>query len=112
MLNTILPLFLLWMPGFCASEYLRYLKHDKRSVNLTFFSDTFLFSFVILGLNVGFKYVIGGAAEIFSLTQLPYTTSFLTKYIALSLVFALLLPHIILMVDIKIKALQNRKHEK
>lgn len=112
MLNTIFSLFLLWMPGFIASEYLRYLKDEKRSYNLALLADTFIFSFIILGLNVIFKFVKGGASEIFPLTELPYTTSFLTKYIALSFVFSFLLPHIIQLFDILIKRLQSKKYEK
>lgn len=112
MLNTIFSLFLLLMPGFIAAEYWRYLNHEKRSTDLGLLSDTLIFSFIILGLNAAFKYLKGGSAEVFQITEIPYNTSFLTKYIALSVVFSFLLPHIVQLFDLMMKHLKARNHEK
>lgn len=111
MLSAIMSSFLLFMPGFITSEYLSYLTHKKREFNYSVVANSLIFSFVILGLNVSFKFLKGGASETFNITDFPLNTSFLVKYIGLSTVFALLLPHVILMADTLWKSRKNRTHE-
>jgi len=90
---------------------LSYLRHDKHAFSFGLIANTFTFSFIILGLNTAFKTIKGGSTEFFSITQMPYNTGFLTKYIALSMVFALTLPHIIQLFDELMKIIQRRKHD-
>ena len=85
--------FLLLVPGLIATEILMMLKHQDRHDVWALVVQTLIFSFLILGANVLVKLLLGGGSAVFMLTAPQMFTVSIVKYVALSLVFAVLMPH-------------------
>lgn len=104
--------FLLLVPGLIATEILMMLKHQDRHDVWALVVQTLIFSFLILGANVLVKLLLGGGSEVFMLTAPQMFTVSIVKYVALSLVFAVLLPHVVLMAELIESLLIKKIHDK
>ena len=104
--------FLLLVPGIIAAAIYAILKQRSRQFSLAFVVEVLIFSFLILGANVLVKYLLGGGNEVFMLTAPQMITLSIVKYIALSLVFAVLLPHVVLMAELIESQLMKKIHDK
>jgi len=111
MFLTLLMTFLLVLPGLIAKEVLLILKKESRVFGFAYLIDTLIFSFLILGANVLFKTLLGGGNQIFMIMATNVITLSLVKYIGLSLVFALLLPHAVLLTDLILRAWAKKFHD-
>jgi hypothetical protein len=103
--------FLLLVPGLIATQVLMMLKRQGRPVMVEFVSQILIFSFLILGANTLVKMLLGGGNEIFLLTAPQMITLSIVKYVALSLVFALVLPHVILLAGLIESLLIKKIHD-
>jgi|GEM_PF-1580637 len=92
-MDFILGIVLVFFPGIVASAY--YLKIKKVSlVSLEFPVFIVVFSFLIFLANLAFLYLKGyGEQEVFN--QGFFSIQFTLKYLFLSLVFSVLLPHVL-----------------
>ena len=104
--------FLLLVPGLIATEILAMLKRQERRDVWVLAIQTLIFSFLILGANVLVKMLLGGGSQVFMLTAPQMITVSIVKYVALSLVFAVLLPHVVLMVGLIESLLIKKIHDK
>jgi hypothetical protein len=104
--------FLLIVPGIISAEILTMLNRQERRITGAFVLNTLMFSFLILGANVLFKTLLGGGSQVFMLTAPQMITLSIVKYIALSLVFAVLLPHVVLMAGLLESLLIKKIHDK
>ena len=104
--------FLLLVPGLIATEILAMLQRQERRDVWSLAIQTLIFSFLILGANVLVKMLLGGGSQVFMLTAPQMITVSIVKYVALSLVFAVLLPHVVLMVGLIESLLIKKIHDK
>lgn len=104
--------FLLLVPGLIATEILAMLQRQERRDVWSLAIQTLIFSFLILGANVVVKMLLGGGSQVFMLTAPQMITVSIVKYVALSLVFAVLLPHVVLMVGLIESLLIKKIHDK
>jgi hypothetical protein len=92
MFTNFTTVFLLLVPGLIATEIDRINLRVTNGIDAFYFIRVLLYSFIILGLNVLLKSLLGDGADFFLLTTEPFYTDFLVKYIISSLLFAVLLP--------------------
>lgn len=111
MFQTLLMTFLLLVPGLIAKEVLVVLRKETRIFGFGYLIESLIFSFLILGANVLFKTLLGGGNQVFMLMAMNVITLSLVKYIGLSLVFALLLPHVLLLGELILKAWARKFHD-
>jgi len=110
MFIALFSTFLLFMPGLIAAEILSSLKNEAHHDNLSYLFNVLVFSFLILGANVVVKTLLGAGDQIFMLMVNQISTISLVKYIGLSLVFALLLPHVYLLIVLILKNWAKKNH--
>lgn len=112
MFSALFSTFLLFIPGVMAAELNFFLKanHQRKCVDLALLS--FIYAWIILFSNVLVKTLLGGGEEVFMITNTQFQTISLLKYLGLSLVFALLYPNILIMLELILKKGQKKSHDK
>jgi len=98
MLNFTLFLFFLLIPGLISA--VQHIQIRKAEYDKAFIVAMFIYSYLILMLMSATKYLMGNGFDVYQILEDALTYNLIFKYSALALIYAILLPPAIFLIEL------------